>query len=47
VYAAYNNVPTNKAIYNDLPTGHANSPEATRLMKAAVLEHVAKMKQQP
>lgn len=47
VYAAYNNVPTNKAIYNDLPTGHANSPEAVRLMKAAVLEHVAKMKQKP
>ncbi|MGI6544102.1 MAG: acetylxylan esterase [Limnochordia bacterium] len=47
VYAAYNNVPTNKAIYNDLPTGHANSTEAVRLMKTAVREHVAKMKQQP
>jgi cephalosporin-C deacetylase len=45
VYAAYNAVPTKKAIYNDIPTGHANSSKATQLMKEAVLNHVAEMKQ--
>ncbi|MGI6543250.1 MAG: acetylxylan esterase [Limnochordia bacterium] len=45
VYAAYNNVPTKKAIYNDVWAKHENTPEATRLMREAVLNHVAEMKQ--
>jgi cephalosporin-C deacetylase len=40
VYAAYNNVGTNKLIYNDIAAGHTNTPEATRLMREAVLNHV-------
>lgn len=44
VYAAYNNVGTNKQIYNDITAGHENTPEATRLMREAVLTHVANMK---
>jgi cephalosporin-C deacetylase len=45
VYAAYNNVPTKKSIYNDIAAAHTNTPEATRLMREAVLNHVAEMKQ--
>ena len=46
VYAAYNNVKTNKQIYNQIYAGHTTTPEASSLMLAAVLDHVAKMKQQ-
>jgi cephalosporin-C deacetylase len=42
VYAAYNNVKSKKAIFNDIKTGHANSPEAVALMRQAVLAHVGK-----
>ncbi|MGI6544103.1 MAG: acetylxylan esterase [Limnochordia bacterium] len=42
VYAAYNNVKSKKAIFNDVKTGHANSPEAVALMRRAVLAHVGK-----
>jgi cephalosporin-C deacetylase-like acetyl esterase len=40
VYAAYNNLPIPKQIFNDLPTGHANSPAAIRARNAAVLASV-------
>jgi cephalosporin-C deacetylase-like acetyl esterase len=41
VYAAYNNLNTDKTIFNDLPSGHTNSREANVFMKAAVLKHIA------
>ncbi|HWQ93651.1 MAG TPA: acetylxylan esterase, partial [Clostridia bacterium] len=44
VYAAYNRLPIPKAIFNDLPTGHANSPAAMRARDQAVMDHVAAMK---
>lgn len=45
VYAAYNNVQSkNKAMHNDIATGHVNTPEAVRVMRGAVLDHVASMK---
>jgi len=40
VYAAYNNLRIPKQIYNDIPSGHANSPAATRARNQAVLQHV-------
>jgi cephalosporin-C deacetylase len=40
VYAAYNNLHIPKQIYNDLPTGHANSPEATRARDKAVFDYL-------
>ena len=40
VYAAYNNLPIPKQIYNDLPTGHANSPAATRARDKAVFDYL-------
>ncbi|MBI5395038.1 MAG: acetylxylan esterase [Verrucomicrobia bacterium] len=44
VYAAYNAVPGKKEIYNDVPSGHANSPKATAAMREAILAHVEKTK---
>ncbi|MBM3858500.1 MAG: acetylxylan esterase [Verrucomicrobia bacterium] len=44
VYAAYNALPGRKEIYNDIPTGHANSPGATAAMRNAILAHVEMMK---
>jgi len=44
VYAAYNAVPGKKEIYNDIPSGHANSPQATAAMRNAILAHVETMK---
>lgn len=42
VYAAYNALPiTSKAIFDDIPSGHTNSPQATAAMIAAVKKHVA------
>lgn len=32
VYAAYNALPIKKQIFNDIKSGHANSPEATKVM---------------
>ena len=33
-----------KQIFNDIPTGHANSPEATRARNQAVLDYVKAVK---
>jgi cephalosporin-C deacetylase-like acetyl esterase len=44
VYAAYNALPIPKGIYNDVPTGHANSPAAVNAMIAAVKKHFADMR---
>lgn len=44
VYAAYNQLGGEKSIFNDIVTGHTNSPDAKRLMRDAVLDHVAKQK---
>jgi cephalosporin-C deacetylase-like acetyl esterase len=41
VYAAFNAVAGRKEIFNDLPTGHANSPQAVAAMRRAILGHVA------
>ena len=41
VYAAYNALTAPKRIFDDLPTGHANSAAAREAMRAAVLEHFA------
>jgi cephalosporin-C deacetylase len=40
VYAAYNNLPIPKQIFNDLPTGHANSPAATEARDKAVFDYI-------
>lgn len=41
VYAAFNALPiANKKIYNDIPRGHANSPEAINAMVEAVRAHL-------
>jgi cephalosporin-C deacetylase-like acetyl esterase len=39
VYAAYNALPIPKAIYDDIPSGHANSPKASAAMVEAVKKH--------
>jgi cephalosporin-C deacetylase len=44
VYAAYNALPVPKTIYNDIPSGHANSPEAMNSLAGAIRKHVAEMK---
>jgi cephalosporin-C deacetylase-like acetyl esterase len=44
VYAAYNALPVSKTIYNDIPSGHANSPEAMNSLVAAIRKHFAEMK---
>jgi cephalosporin-C deacetylase len=44
VYAAYNALPVPKTIYNDIPTGHANSPEAMNSLAGAIRKHFAEMK---
>jgi cephalosporin-C deacetylase len=44
VYAAYNNLRIPKRIYNDIPTGHANSPAATQARNRAVLDYVKSVK---
>ena len=45
VYATYNQLTIPKQIYNDIPSGHANSPQATAAMMKAVLDYVAKQRQ--
>jgi cephalosporin-C deacetylase len=40
VYATYNRLPIRKEIFDDLPTAHANSPEATAARLQAVLDYV-------
>ncbi len=44
VYAAYNALTIPKGIYNDIPSGHANSPQAMNAMMEAVKKHFAEMK---
>jgi cephalosporin-C deacetylase-like acetyl esterase len=44
VYAAYNQVAIPKGIYNDILSGHANSPQAMSGMVNAVTNYVAKLK---
>jgi cephalosporin-C deacetylase len=44
VYAAYNALKTEKGIYNDIPSGHANSPAASKAMREATLKHFAAMR---
>ncbi|RBP47397.1 cephalosporin-C deacetylase-like acetyl esterase [Roseimicrobium gellanilyticum] len=44
VYAAYNALPISKAIYDDIPSGHANSPQASAAMVEAVRKHVKENK---
>jgi cephalosporin-C deacetylase len=47
VYAAFNVVQGRHDIFNDIPTGHANSPAAVDAMRKAILAHAASMKTQP
>lgn len=42
VYAAYNALPVPKEIFNDIPHGHTNSPEATRFREAQVMKHLGR-----
>ncbi len=42
VYAAYNQLTIPKEIYNDIPSGHANSPQASEGMRQAVMKYVGK-----
>jgi len=44
VYAAYNALPIPKEIYNDIPSGHANSPAATEARKQAVMKFFKSVK---
>ena len=44
VYAAYNAVPGKKEIFNDVKSGHANSPKAGEAARNAILAHVEAMK---
>jgi cephalosporin-C deacetylase len=46
VYAAYNQLRIPKAIYNDIPTGHTNSPKASAAMSEAILKHVESQRPQ-
>ena len=44
VYAAFNAIPVaDKKIYNDIPSGHANSPAASAAMADAVRAHIKSM----
>ena len=42
VYAAFNNINVPKTIYDDIPSGHSQSREASAFMQAAVMKHVGK-----
>lgn len=44
VYAAYNNLPIPKNIFNDIHTGHASTPAANTAMTQAVLEYLKSVK---
>lgn len=46
VYAAYNALPIPKGIYNDIPSGHANSPAAISAMTEAAKKHFAEQGRQ-
>ena len=44
VYTAFNAIPlADKKIYNDIPSGHTNSPAASAAMNDAVRAHVKAM----
>jgi cephalosporin-C deacetylase-like acetyl esterase len=43
VYAAYNALPVPKGIYNDVPSGHTNSPAAMNALMAAAKKHFKEM----
>jgi cephalosporin-C deacetylase len=40
VYAAFNVIQNKHDIFNDIPTGHSNTPAAVAAMRKAILEHV-------
>jgi cephalosporin-C deacetylase-like acetyl esterase len=42
VYAAYNQLNIPKEIYNDIPSGHAHSQQASDGMRQAVMKYVGK-----
>jgi cephalosporin-C deacetylase-like acetyl esterase len=44
VYTAYNALRTPKEIFNDITSGHTNTPAARDAMRAAVLKHFAAMR---
>ncbi|MSU51591.1 MAG: acetylxylan esterase [Opitutus sp.] len=44
VYAAYNALTAPKQIFNDIPSGHTNSPAAGKAMREAALRHFAQMR---
>jgi cephalosporin-C deacetylase len=44
VYAAYNALPISKEIYNDIPSGHTNSPAATEARKQSVFRFLKSVK---
>jgi cephalosporin-C deacetylase-like acetyl esterase len=46
VYAAYNQLKIPKQIYNDIPSGHAQSAQASAAMAEAVRKHVEAQKTQ-
>ena len=47
VYAAYNALSGPKRIFNDIPSGHALSPQATAAMRAAILDHAGALRPVP
>ena len=44
VYAAFNALQAPKEIFNDITSGHTNTPAAREAMRAAVLRHFAAMR---
>jgi cephalosporin-C deacetylase-like acetyl esterase len=44
VYAAFNALRAEKGIFNDIPSGHTNSPAAGKAMREAALNHFAAMR---
>ena len=47
VYAAYNALRAKKDIFNDIPSGHTNSPAAGKAMREAVARHLAEVRGAP
>ncbi|MDO8544644.1 MAG: alpha/beta fold hydrolase [Opitutaceae bacterium] len=47
VYAAYNALTAPKEIFNDITSGHTNTPAAREKMRAAVLRHFAALRSGP
>ena len=40
VYAAFNVIQNKHDIFNDIPSGHTNTPAATAAMRKAILDHI-------